>query len=108
MAEPAKIVLVLFCHTPSRTRAPSSSTLTPPPQRSLDLVLLSLGTMALWDNHRFDLKATPLPADAPVVFVLPGVVGQGTNVSGVTRWQGIVCRPSPPLRVHEAREVVSP
>eukprot|EP00752_Nemacystus_decipiens_P014833 g13206.t1 len=28
----------------------------------------------------FDLKGTPLPADAPVVFVLPGVVGQGTNV----------------------------
>ncbi|CAM9172043.1 unnamed protein product [Ectocarpus sp. 12 AP-2014] len=28
----------------------------------------------------FDLRETPLPADAPVVFVLPGVVGQGTNV----------------------------
>lgn len=32
-------------------------------------------------THRFDLRGTPLPADAPVVFVLPGVVGQGTNVS---------------------------
>lgn len=31
--------------------------------------------------YRFDLRGTPLPADAPVVFVLPGVVGQGTNVS---------------------------
>lgn len=29
----------------------------------------------------FDLRERPLPADAPVVFVLPGVVGQGTNVS---------------------------
>ncbi|CAN0388873.1 unnamed protein product, partial [Hapterophycus canaliculatus] len=28
----------------------------------------------------FDLSGTPLAADAPVVFVLPGVVGQGTNV----------------------------
>lgn len=31
-------------------------------------------------NDRFDLSGTPLAADAPVVFVLPGVVGQGTNV----------------------------
>lgn len=28
----------------------------------------------------FDVGVSPLPADAPVVFVLPGVVGQGTNV----------------------------
>lgn len=40
---------------------------------------------------RFDLRETPLPADAPVVFVLPGVVGQGTNVSAaVAAAEGVV------------------
>ena len=30
---------------------------------------------------RFDLSGNRLAADAPVVIVLPGIVGQGTNVS---------------------------